>query len=58
VPSLAMVPRERWSRRLGLREVHFRFPDAPAKALDWWMVITADDADVCLWTSVIRWLRR
>lgn len=27
--------------------VRFRFPDAPAKARDWWMVITAHDADVC-----------
>jgi DNA-binding HxlR family transcriptional regulator len=31
----------------GRTVVQFRFPDAPAKARDWWMVITADDADVC-----------
>jgi hypothetical protein len=27
--------------------VQFRFPDAPADTRDWWLVITADDADVC-----------
>ncbi|HVC69489.1 MAG TPA: helix-turn-helix domain-containing protein [Acidimicrobiales bacterium] len=27
--------------------VRFRFPDAPVKARHWWMVITAEDADVC-----------
>jgi DNA-binding HxlR family transcriptional regulator len=31
----------------GRTVVHFRFMDAPAKARDWWMVITAEDADVC-----------
>jgi DNA-binding HxlR family transcriptional regulator len=27
--------------------VQFRFPDAPPRARDWWLVIHADDADVC-----------
>lgn len=27
--------------------VQFRFPDVPASARDWWLVITPDDADVC-----------
>ncbi len=27
--------------------IQFSFPDAPTKTRDWWMVITADDADVC-----------
>jgi len=36
----AAVPR-------GRTVVKFRFLDAPMKARDWWMVITADDADVC-----------
>lgn len=31
----------------GRTVVRFRFPDAPAKARDWWMVITAEEADVC-----------
>ena len=31
----------------GRTVVQFRFPDAPAKARNWWMVITEDDADVC-----------
>ncbi len=31
----------------GRTVVRFRFPDAPARARDWWMVITADDVDVC-----------
>jgi len=31
----------------GRTVVRFSFPDAPAKARDWWMVITTDDADVC-----------
>ena len=31
----------------GRTVVEFRFPDAPARARHWWMVITADDADVC-----------
>jgi DNA-binding HxlR family transcriptional regulator len=31
----------------GRTVVWFRFPDAPAKARDWWMVITANDADIC-----------
>jgi len=31
----------------GRTVVRFRFPDAPVKARDWWMVITAEEADVC-----------
>jgi DNA-binding HxlR family transcriptional regulator len=31
----------------GRTVVQFRFPDAPVRARDWWMVITAEDADVC-----------
>ena len=31
----------------GRTVVHFRFSDVPAKARDWWLVITSDDADVC-----------
>lgn len=31
----------------GRTVVQFRFPDAPADTRDWWLVITADDADVC-----------
>lgn len=31
----------------GRSVVRFRFPDAPARARDWWMVITAEEADVC-----------
>ena len=31
----------------GRTVIRFRFPDAPVKARDWWMVITADEADVC-----------
>jgi DNA-binding HxlR family transcriptional regulator len=31
----------------GRTVVRFRFQGAPAKARDWWMVITAEDADVC-----------
>jgi DNA-binding HxlR family transcriptional regulator len=31
----------------GRTVVRFRFPDAPAKARDWWMVITPEEADVC-----------
>jgi putative sterol carrier protein len=27
--------------------VRFRFPDAPAKVRNWWLVITPDEADVC-----------
>ena len=27
--------------------VHFHFSDVPMKLRDWWLVITADDADVC-----------
>jgi DNA-binding HxlR family transcriptional regulator len=27
--------------------VRFSFTDVPAKARDWWLVITSDDADVC-----------
>ena len=31
----------------GRTVVQFRFPDAPVRSRDWWIVITADDADVC-----------
>lgn len=31
----------------GRTVVQFRFSDVPAKARDWWLVITSDDADVC-----------
>jgi hypothetical protein len=31
----------------GRTVVHFRFPDVPSKARDWWLVITAAGADVC-----------
>jgi DNA-binding HxlR family transcriptional regulator len=31
----------------GRTVVQFRFPDVPADARDWWLVITADDVDVC-----------
>jgi DNA-binding HxlR family transcriptional regulator len=31
----------------GRTVIHFRFPDAPPRAHNWWMVITAVDADVC-----------
>ncbi len=31
----------------GRTVIRFRFPDAPAKARDWWMVITAGESDVC-----------
>jgi DNA-binding HxlR family transcriptional regulator len=31
----------------GRTVVQFRFPDAPVKVRHWWMVITADGADVC-----------
>lgn len=27
--------------------VHFRFPDVAVRLRDWWLVITADDVDVC-----------
>jgi DNA-binding HxlR family transcriptional regulator len=27
--------------------VHFRFTDLPVRTSQWWLVITADDADVC-----------
>jgi DNA-binding HxlR family transcriptional regulator len=27
--------------------VHFQFPDVPARSRSWWLVITADDVDVC-----------
>lgn len=33
--------------RGGRTVVRFRFPDVPAPARDWWLVITPDDADVC-----------
>lgn len=36
----AAVPKDR-------TVVHFHFPDAPAKSKRWWLVITADDVDVC-----------
>ncbi|MFZ0191629.1 MAG: helix-turn-helix domain-containing protein [Streptosporangiaceae bacterium] len=31
----------------GRTVVQFRFPEAPARSRDWWLVITPDDADVC-----------
>ena len=31
----------------GRTVVEFRFPDAPPNSSTWWLVITADDADVC-----------
>jgi DNA-binding HxlR family transcriptional regulator len=31
----------------GRTVVRFSFADVPAKARDWWLVITSDDADVC-----------
>lgn len=31
----------------GRTVVQFRFSDVAAKARDWWLVITSDDADVC-----------
>lgn len=31
----------------GRSVVEFRFPDVPAKSRTWWLVITADEADVC-----------
>jgi HxlR-like helix-turn-helix len=31
----------------GRTVVQFRFPDVAADARDWWLVITADEADVC-----------
>lgn len=31
----------------GRTVVHFRFPGTPASARHWWLVITADDVDVC-----------
>jgi len=31
----------------GRTVVQFRFPDLPAKARDWWLVITPGEADVC-----------
>lgn len=31
----------------GRTVVHFQFPDVPAKARRWWLVITDDDVDVC-----------
>jgi DNA-binding HxlR family transcriptional regulator len=27
--------------------IRFRFPDAPPRTRDWWLVVTPDDADVC-----------
>lgn len=36
----AAVPAER-------TVIQFRFPDVPASARDWWLVITRDTADVC-----------
>ena len=32
---------------LGRTVVHFRFPDVSARARDWWLVITAAEAEVC-----------
>jgi DNA-binding HxlR family transcriptional regulator len=31
----------------GRTVVEFRFPDAPARARSWWLVLTGDEADVC-----------
>jgi DNA-binding HxlR family transcriptional regulator len=31
----------------GRTVVQFRFPDAPARSRDWWLVITPDETDVC-----------
>src|SRR5581483_885665 len=31
----------------GRTVVQFRFPDIPADARDWWLVITAGEVDVC-----------
>ena len=31
----------------GRTVVGFRFPDAPMGGRDWWLVITADETDVC-----------
>jgi DNA-binding HxlR family transcriptional regulator len=31
----------------GRTVVHFRFPDVPANLRDWWLVISAGDAEVC-----------
>jgi hypothetical protein len=31
----------------GRTVVEFRFPDAPAGTRTWWLVITADEVDVC-----------
>lgn len=31
----------------GRTVVHFTFPDAPVPTRHWWLVITADDVDVC-----------
>ncbi len=36
----ALIPR-------GRTVVQFRFPDVAADARDWWLVITADEVDVC-----------
>ncbi|MGH9079393.1 MAG: winged helix-turn-helix transcriptional regulator [Acidimicrobiales bacterium] len=31
----------------GRTVIQFRFPDAPVKSRDWWMVLTPTEADVC-----------
>jgi DNA-binding HxlR family transcriptional regulator len=31
----------------GRTVIQFRFPDAPARSRDWWLVITRDETDVC-----------
>jgi DNA-binding HxlR family transcriptional regulator len=31
----------------GRTVVHFRFPDVPNNVRNWWLVLSADDADVC-----------
>jgi hypothetical protein len=31
----------------GRTVIQFRFPDVPAAARDWWLVLTSDGADVC-----------
>jgi hypothetical protein len=49
----------------GRTVVSFRFSDVPAKIRDWWLVITAEEVDVCdfdpgydVTVSVIGTLRR
>ncbi len=39
-PALAAVP-------VGRTVVRFRFPDVAPRLSDWWLVISAGEADVC-----------